>query len=387
MPSLNKHCVNLSQLRVLYGEVGHELRFVGGCVRDTLLGITPYDIDLAATMPALEALSLLKKEGVTCIPTGIDHGTITVVVHEIPYQITTLRRDISTDGRRATIHYTDSWQEDAARRDFTINALYRGFDHQIYDYFNGLQDLKHGVIRFIGNAEERILEDYLRILRLFRFYARYGKQVIATDTLRLCEKYADKLKNLSAERITREILDLLDLDKCMSSLEIMDQHRILDSIFKSYHIKRLQRTLGREYKYSLKHDPIRRLASLTSDFHALSLSKKQHHELKILQQLEGHTLESIRQEYQYLCVAFGKKYIIDRLIIYFEEDDETFIHSLINLHIPYFPLRGQDFIDLGLQPGVVISQTLDHCLRWWCKNDFLPSREECLAYGKNYLLC
>ena len=160
---------------------GGAARFVGGSVRNALLGEPVVDIDIATPIQPADVIGRLKQSGLSAVPTGIDHGTVTAISSGKPFEVTTLRRDVSTDGRRATVAFTTEWSEDAARRDFTINALYASEDGEIFDYFGGLDDLKARRVRFVGDARTRIREDYLRILRLFRFHAWYGRGDLDAD--------------------------------------------------------------------------------------------------------------------------------------------------------------------------------------------------------------
>ncbi|MFN5823710.1 MAG: CCA tRNA nucleotidyltransferase, partial [Sphingomonadales bacterium] len=185
-------------------------RIVGGAVRDALLGLAVSDVDLATPLLPEDIVQRLETARIKAVPTGIDHGTITAVSDGRTFEITTLRRDVETDGRRATVAFSSDWQEDAARRDFTINALYADPDDgKIIDYFGGLADLESGLVRFIGDAGQRIAEDHLRILRLFRFHARFGKGPIDPDALSAARANASKLMALSRERIADELRKLL----------------------------------------------------------------------------------------------------------------------------------------------------------------------------------
>lgn len=402
MPSFDKHKRNLAPLKVLYDRAGHELRFVGGCVRDWVLGLASKDIDLATTMPAEEGLKLLKRAGLTCIPTGLAHGTITVVINHTPYEITTLRKDVTTDGRRATIHYTNDWQEDAARRDFTFNALYRGFDDQLYDYFSGLDDLKAGRVRFIGEAQDRILEDYLRILRLFRFYARYGKHDLDLKTLETCRLHASKVANLSTERVTQELLLLLETPECLKSLRLMDQYDILAVIFTTYDVVRLARVMdlvrdldarlvishSKEGHQTHRHPShflsLRRLAALSDDHHSLRLSNAQ---LRYLNQVYdlGEKFPNGNmtcEEVNVSCYRTGIQEVVDHLLIHGLTPDLAMIQQLLERSIPEFPLKGQDIINLGVFPGPMVKTLHEECINWWCRADFIPDREDCLTHVK-----
>jgi poly(A) polymerase len=189
---------------------GQAPRIVGGAVRDALLGIAVADVDLATPLLPDNVIARLERAGIKAVPTGIEHGTITAVADGRTFEITTLRRDVSTDGRRATVQFSTDWKEDAARRDFTINALYADPEsREIFDYFNGLEDIEQHHIRFIGDATQRIAEDHLRILRLFRFHARFGAGAIDTEALAAASANASKLMALSRERIADELRKLL----------------------------------------------------------------------------------------------------------------------------------------------------------------------------------
>ena len=187
-----------------------DARFVGGAVRNALLGAGVSDVDIAVPMPPEETMARLAAAGIRTVPTGLDHGTVTAVVGHHAFEVTSLRRDVETDGRHAVIAFTDDWAEDAARRDFTINALYAGPEGEIFDYATGVEDLIAGRVRFMGDSATRIAEDYLRILRLFRFHAWYGRGEIDEPALRAAAAARGHLAELSAERVAKEMLRLLE---------------------------------------------------------------------------------------------------------------------------------------------------------------------------------
>ncbi|MDQ4087719.1 MAG: CCA tRNA nucleotidyltransferase, partial [Pseudomonadota bacterium] len=217
-------------LRVL-GADGRKTRFVGGCVRDTLLGLEVSDIDLATQLRPDEVMARLGAARIKAVPTGIAHGTVTAVIAGRPVEVTTLRRDVATDGRRATIAFTDDWREDAARRDFTINALSADpGDGQIFDYFDGVADLEARRVRFIGDPLVRIAEDHLRILRFFRFHARFGTGPPDPQALEACSSRANDLMALSRERIADELLKLLGLPDPSATVELMIARGILKPV-------------------------------------------------------------------------------------------------------------------------------------------------------------
>ena len=244
---------------------GGDARFVGGVVRNTLLGLAVKDIDIATPLPPDEVMRRLKRANIRAVPTGIDHGTITAIVDGRPFEVTTLRRDVSTDGRHATVTYTTDWREDAARRDFTINALYASADGEIFDYHGGFADLAQGRVRFIGDARARIREDYLRILRLFRFHAWYGKGDIDPDALNAVAHEKAGLAKLSGERIQQEFLRLLEAANPVAVLRIMAANGILAEILPgTLDIARLEHLRAIDAENFFIPDPMLRLAALLS---------------------------------------------------------------------------------------------------------------------------
>ena len=209
---------------------GAEVRFVGGCVRDALAGHPVKDIDLATPDRPEKVLALLEAAGLKAVPTGLDHGTVTAISGHRPFEITTLRRDVQTDGRRAVVAFTDDWEADAARRDLTFNALSCSPDGRLFDFFGGYDDLLAGRVRFVGDPRARIREDYLRLLRFFRFQAHYGRLPPDPEILAVARELVPELAGLSGERIRAELLRLLEAPDPLPVLEIMIADRILESI-------------------------------------------------------------------------------------------------------------------------------------------------------------
>jgi poly(A) polymerase len=241
-------------------------RYVGGAVRDDLLRLPFSDVDLATRLRPNEVVDRLEAAKVRAVPTGIDHGTITAVSNGHPIEVTSLRRDVATDGRRATIAFTDDWKEDAARRDFTINALSADpRTGEVYDYFGGTNDLLARRVRFIGEPLERIAEDHLRILRFFRFHARFGAGVPDADALAACAARSNDLMALSRERIADELLKLLAVSDPSPTVAIMLDHDILRPVLPEIRrpaLERLDVLVRAEAEAGLPPDPLRRLASL-----------------------------------------------------------------------------------------------------------------------------
>lgn len=246
---------------------GGEVRFIGGCVRDAVLKLPIGDIDLATTLAPEATMAACQRAGMKVVPTGIEHGTVTCISDGQTFEVTTLRTDVETDGRHARVAFTDSWKADAARRDFTMNALSMTRDGMIYDYFNGLRDLAERNVIFIGDPNERIAEDYLRILRFFRFTGRYGRIPPAIAALSACRRAAEHIDDLSGERIRQEMLKLLSQRSPALVLELMADEHILDRVMPVRpHIGMLNgivwletRAMGED---RLAIDPVRRLAAM-----------------------------------------------------------------------------------------------------------------------------
>lgn len=244
---------------------GDHARFVGGAVRDALIGLPVADLDIATRHDPEDVVNRLHRAGIKAVPTGLAHGTITAVIDSGPVEVTTLRRDVSTDGRHAVVAFTDDWREDAARRDFTMNALYADPDTgEVFDYFGGLADLEARRIRFIGDPRRRIAEDHLRILRFFRFLARFG-DAPDDDGLNACTDRANDLMALSRERIRDELLKLLVARDAVRVVRLMYDRGIFRPVLPEVAepgIKRLAALVDAEHAQAIAADPIRRLAAL-----------------------------------------------------------------------------------------------------------------------------
>ena len=238
-------------------------RYVGGAVRDTLLGLAVKDIDLATPLEPRDVMRRTKAAGIRCIPTGIDHGTVTALLEGGPVEITTLRRDVTTDGRRATVAFSNDWREDAARRDFTINALYADpASGEVFDWFDGLADLAARRVRFIGDARARIREDHLRILRYFRFQARFGSLPANTEAEAACAELAATLKGLSRERVGMELFNLLALPDPAPTVARMAELGVLGVILPEAQPDALAALVEQERRQDVTPDALRHLAAL-----------------------------------------------------------------------------------------------------------------------------
>ena len=366
----------LSQIFQLYKQHGHELRFVGGCVRDNLINVPTNDIDLASTMPAADALTALASAGFKAIPTGLDHGTITLIIDSAPYEITTLRKDVSTDGRRATVETTDNWEEDANRRDFTINALYQDFDGIIYDYHNGQDDLKSGIVRFIGNPQDRITEDYLRILRYFRFAQRYATHGLPADLTTIFEQESPNIQLLSKERITQEFLKILNHPQASTTLKDMQSCRVLDQIIQDYNLDSLMRLEQTCKSLDVHHDSLRNLAALAGTTKNLRLSNDQITYLKRLVKIES---DITQDTLHHSIFNEGKTRTLDALLI---KGDISSYNICTEIDYTPLPINGSDLISIGISPGPKMGLALSHAADLWCKKNFNCTKKEILDYLK-----
>lgn len=376
-----------------YEKSNAQIRLVGGCVRDALLGKIAKDIDLATPLPPEDGMILLKREGISCIPTGIQHGTFTALINHEAYEITTLRQDLITDGRHAKVAFSNDWEIDAARRDLTINAFYADSEGVIYDYFEGLKDLELGIIRFIGDPEARIKEDYLRVLRLFRFHAWYGKRPLDVQTLEICQQLADQLSHLSKERVTKEILRLLEAKNPLPSLSQMATHQILPSLFQNNPLPHFADLIMWEERLQLPQNSLRRLSILTNDYTLFRLSKTQITYLKNLADLARINIFDDKQRRYFLSIT-TKEIIQDAMLLNYcqdvhemqidERDLQQILAEMTHLHVPPFPLNGNHLINLHIK-GAKIGALLDQCRWWWAENAYHPSAQMCIEWIKHHL--
>ena len=365
-----RHRPGLARLAELLGEA----RFVGGAVRDTLLEIPVADVDLATPIEPAEVMARLKHAGIKAVPTGIDHGTVTAVLESGPVEVTTLRRDVSTDGRRATVAFTGEWREDAARRDFTINALYADpVSGEVFDYFDGLADLDARRIRFIGDPYRRIAEDHLRILRFFRFLARFGDSPDPAG-LEACTARANDLMALSRERIADELLKLLVAKDAVPVVILMLDRGILRPVLPEIEtVERLARTASLESVASVAPNAIRRLAALLPPDPAiadevgarLKLSRAQR-----LRLLAAATRDSRpAREAAYFS---GSEVAIDQQLIWAEDGRAALsaVADLLEWVPPQLPITGGAIVARGIDRGPEVARLMRVIERRWIDEGF-----------------
>jgi len=347
-------------------------RYVGGAVRDDLLDLPVNDVDLATRLQPEEVIQRLEEARIKAVPTGIDHGTITAVSDGHAYEVTTLRRDVTTDGRRATVAFTAAWEEDAARRDFTINALSADpLTGEIFDYFGGLDDLAQRHVRFIGDPLKRIAEDHLRILRYFRFHARFGSGEPDLAALEACTERANDLMALSRERIADELLKLLDLTDPSATIAIMLQRAILRPVLpeiESGRVSDLKALIVSEKAAGLRAASLRRLSALLPrDGEVaqaigvrLKLSNKARKRLACAAGEAAGPPEA-------MAYRLGTDCAVDRLLLAGNAEDAKRIQSW---HVPRLPVGGGTLIGRGLTEGPIVARTLRRIEDRWVEANF-----------------
>ena len=349
-------------------------RFVGGAVRDRLLGIAVQDIDLATTLSPYEVMRRCGAAAIRTVPTGIEHGTVTALVDGRPVEITSLRADVSTDGRRATVAFSDDWRTDAERRDFTLNALYWDPGSGLLDdWFGGLDDLAAGVVRFIGEPLRRIAEDHLRILRFFRFHARFGRGEPDPSSLAACAVRANDLMALSRERIADELLKILALpDPAPTIAQMIDQAiwRAVLPEFDHSGSARLAALVASEIAAAVAPDPLRRLAALIAPdpeladkiAFRLKLSNKRRKRLGIAASWKDTPGPTRKLAYQ-----IGSEGAIDRLLL---GGDIPAARDLASWEVPRLALGGGELIRRGLVPGPGVAAMLRQIEQSWVDEGF-----------------
>jgi poly(A) polymerase len=368
------------------GAAGITARFVGGCVRNAVLDRPIDDLDLAVDKPPETVMRALEAAKIKVVPTGLKHGTVTAIADSRVFELTTLRRDVETDGRRAVVAFTDDWLEDAGRRDFTFNALYADRDGTLYDPFNGRADLAAGRVRFIGDADTRIAEDRLRVLRFFRFHAWYGRPPLDGAGYQACARNAATLVGLSGERVRKELLRTLAAPGAADAVDAMREAGVLDHWLPEYAgSTRLRALMAREDEA----DGLRRLAAiLPADAGAVAIGKR----LKLSTQ-ETLRLEVMLAREPAIDIAGGPRawragiyrlgngLYADRLLLAIDRpgDWRAALALARGWTPPELPVSGGDALKLGLKPGPKVGTLIDAVERWWIAGDFTADRVACLA--------
>jgi len=366
-------------------------RLVGGAVRDWLLGLPVSDIDLATRLLPAEVMARLEKAGIRTIPTGLQHGTVTAVTHGVAHEITTLRRDVETFGRHATVEFTEDWRADAARRDFTINALLADPETgEVIDFFAGEADLASHTVRFIGDPLLRIAEDHLRILRFFRFTARFSQTPEAAG-LAACAARANDLMTLSRERIRDELLKLLSLPHPTQIVAAMQQNGIFKPILPELlpaAATGLAQLLAAEATAGAQPDGLRRLASMLPPDPGLAealagrlrLSNAERSRL-----VAAATRTPAPADPRALAYAIGSEATLDRLLLTADPRAAQWRAPLQAWQRPLLPITGKDLIAMGLPPGPQVSRRLGEVETRWVAAGFPPDREKTMVIAREVL--
>lgn len=378
---------------------GVTTRAVGGAVRNTLLGLPVTEVDLATTALPERVMALAKAAGLKAVPTGIEHGTVTVIVDGMPFEVTTLRRDVETYGRHATVAFTEDWEEDAKRRDFALNALYADADGTVFDPLGGYGDLVAGRVRFIGKAEDRIKEDYLRILRFFRFNAYYGKSPLDPEGLAACVKLRAGLAQLSAERVAGELRRILVAPQAVRAIEALFDYGLLTGLLGGApRMMRFARLVAAEEALGLTPDPALRLAALAvfvaedADRLATRLRLSNAEQSVLLLGASDHERRELPDEaaarrslYQLGPCKFEAHVLLASADEGVPPDDKHWRQALRladRWQAPEFPLRGTDITALGEVKGPEIGAMLRRLEADWIASDFTLDREALLAKAK-----
>ena len=370
---------------------GATVRFVGGCVRDAVLGRDVKDVDIATADPPETVTRLLEAAGLKAVPTGIAHGTVTAVADGTPFEVTTLRHDVETDGRHATVVFTDDWVADAARRDFTLNALYCDADGTLYDPVGGIEDARRGRVRFVGDARARIEEDALRLLRFFRFHAHYGRGEADATALAACRELAPLLANLSGERLRDETLKLLAAPAPAPVVALMIEEGVLGHVLPE--VAGVGALAGLCAIEGDAADPLRRLACLLRDGQGgtertaerIRLSKV---DTKRLAALATPAVaiaadDSVRVQRRALY-RVGRALFVDLVTMAWAAapGDAGAIRAMLATAAawedPALPVKGADVAALGVPVGPEVGRVLTAVEAWWQDGDYRADRAETL---------
>ena len=393
-----------SRLQLLFDileENGGEARINGGAVRNSLMGKPVADVDVATTLQPNDVIARLIKAGHKSIPTGIDHGTVTAVIGGAAYEITTLREDIETDGRHAIVRFGLDWEADANRRDLTINGLYCDRNGTVFDFVNGYEDIKNGVVRFIGDADTRIKEDALRILRFFRFFAWYGSGRPYASGLKASSANKRLITNLSMERVWAETRKMLSAPDPSRALLWMRTTGILGEILPetvNWGIDAIPGLISCAGQYDWEVDYLLRLMAMIKPDAAvvkalatrLTLSNKETNRLSAWAQASAPSADLPPDELGKLLYRHGREGMLDAIRLEcvhlkgreLSEDAQAMVRlaeDAANWHRPIFPVKGQDLIDMGMRPGKAVGERLSKLEDSWIESGFKLSKEELLS--------
>jgi len=394
-----KFLENIKEAQMIFSylnEIGKEseVKFVGGCVRKAICGENIDDFDLATSLEPDEVKKRLNKEDIKVIDTGISHGTVTVILNKKKFEITTLRKDVSTDGRHANVEFTSSWEQDASRRDFTINAIYADIEGRIFDPLNGISDLQNGKIKFIGSPEERIQEDYLRILRYFRFFIQYSKTDHDQEIIRSIKQYINGINKISNERIFDELKKIATLKNVYSLFSHDPSKEIILNIFPQFkYYERLKIINSLNQKLRDKYDNNLILAALILDqtnnyeyfchkYKTSNSIKNRFKNISInfenLERKEFYSEENIKK----LIYLSNRDYVKDLLLFSICVNSkikvlniEKLINYVSTCKIPKFPISGDYLKKHGYETGHALGKKLKSLEEKWIENNFIMEKK------------
>jgi len=394
-----KFLENIKEARIIFShlnEIGKEseVRFVGGCVRKAICGENIDDIDLATSIEPEDVKKRLNKQDIKVIDTGISHGTVTAILNNKKFEITTLRKDVSTDGRHAKVQFTSNWEEDASRRDFTINAIYADIEGRIFDPLNGMSDLQNGIIKFIGSPEERIQEDYLRILRYFRFFVQYSKTDYDQKIIRTIKQYINGINKISNERIFDELKKIITLKNVYSLFSYQLSKEIILNIFPQFkYYERLKIINNLNKKLRDKYDNHLILAALildqTNNYEYFCHKYKTSNSIKNRFKNISINFENLKNKKFYseenikkLIYFSNKDYVRDLLLFSMCINDKIKILNIKKLidyvdicKIPKFPISGDYLKKHGYETGQTLGKKLKSLEEKWIANDFIIEKK------------
>ena len=390
-----KFLENLKEAKEIFSylnEVGEEnkVKFVGGCVRKVLSADIVDDIDLATILEPHEVKKKLDKRNIKVIDTGISHGTVTAILNNLKFEITTLRKDVSTDGRHADVRFTTDWKQDALRRDFTINAIYADLDGRFFDPLNGISDLKNGKVRFIGLPEDRIKEDYLRILRYFRFFTQYSKTEHDTEVIQSIKKNINGINKISRERIFDELKKIFSLQNTNQLFQQKDSREIFLNIFPQFkYVERLKKLSNLNVQLKSKFDNILIIASLIVDqsdnYEYFCHKYKTSNAIKKRFENISNNFENLKNKKFYyennikkMAYFIGKDHLSDLLLFSIFINNKTEISNIVKLldhvtflKVPKFPLSGDYLKSFGYESGEAMGKKLKSLEEKWIENNFI----------------
>lgn len=383
---------SLQQLLIAIREAGGEARVVGGAVRDHLLGLPVNDLDIASTLLPDALMALAAERGWKAIPTGIAHGTVTLVLPERVVEVTTLRRDVATDGRHAEVAFTDNFEMDAARRDFTINAMSIDAEGTLHDYFGGQEDITSQHVRFIGDAATRIQEDGLRILRFFRFLATHGKPPADEVALAAIRAHADMIDQLSGERIANEMKKLLSADNPAYALRLMQETGGAPHVFgTAIDYAPIIRLLLLERQSDYEASVWARILALMPGADAATaswlanrwkLSRAEAQQLHLLTSLPAFDITAAKHTHTRLIRLHAAPLYLDWLLLNAARTPGIDVAPYAALAHDFkpspFPLQARDLLERGMQEGKALGEMLAQLEHYWESEDYRPTRDELL---------